>query len=65
MLCQGHPATWIQEEEEVVRWITGCAEIGCAKSASEVMAVVSNVVREKKGSDCQLWVVGKVSKVAP
>ena len=46
----GPPCYLDPEEEEVVRWIAGCAETGCAKSASEVMAVVSSVVREKKGS---------------
>ena len=48
MLCQGHPAAWTLRKRKklIVRWIAGCAEIGCAKSASEVMAIVG----KKKGS---------------
>ena len=38
-----------EEEEEVVRWITGCAEVGCAKSVREVRAVVSAIVAKKFG----------------
>lgn len=38
-----------EEEEEVVRWITGCAEVGCTKSVREVRAVVSAIVAKKFG----------------
>ena len=37
------------EEEEVVRWIIGCAEVGYAKSVKEVRAVVSTIVAKKMG----------------
>ena len=36
-------------EEELVRWITGFAEVGCAKSVREVKAVVSAIVLKKQG----------------
>ena len=29
-----------EEEEEVVRWLEGCAQVGCAKSVWDVRAVV-------------------------
>ena len=38
-----------EEEEEVVQWISGCAEIGRAKSIREVQAVVSAIVARKLG----------------
>ena len=38
-----------EEEEELVRWIAGCAEVGCAKNVSEVRAVVSATVARKLG----------------
>ena len=38
-----------EEEEEIVQWIRGCAEIGCAKSIPEVQAVVSTIVAKKLG----------------
>ena len=38
-----------EEEEEIVQWIRGCAEIGCAKSIREVQAVVSTIVAKKLG----------------
>jgi len=33
-----------EEEEELVRWIEGCAQIGYAKSVKEVRAVVGAIV---------------------
>ena len=41
-----------EEEEEVVRWLEGCAKVGCAKSISEVKAVVEAIVAKKLGVDC-------------
>ena len=38
-----------EEEEEIVQWIRGCAEVGCAKSIREVQAVVSTIVAKKLG----------------
>ena len=35
------------EEEELVRWLVGCAEIGYAKSIREVRAVVGAIVSKK------------------
>ena len=40
------------EEEEVVRWLEGCAKVGCAKSISEVRTVVGAIVAKKLGVDC-------------
>jgi len=37
------------EEEEIVQWIRGCAEIWCAKSIHEVQAVVRTIVAKKLG----------------
>ena len=41
-----------EEEEEVVRWLEGCAKVGCAKSVSQVRAVVGAIVSKKLGVDC-------------
>ena len=38
-----------EEEEEIVRWIIGCAEVGYAKSVKEVRAVVGAIVANKLG----------------
>ena len=38
-----------EEEEEVVNWIAGCAEIGWAKSVKEIRRVVSTIVSYKCG----------------
>ena len=40
------------EEEELARWLEGCAKVGCAKSISEVRAVVGAIVAKKLGVDC-------------
>ena len=32
------------EEEELVKWLIGCAEVGCAKSIREVRAIVGGIV---------------------
>lgn len=37
-----------EEEEELVRWLIGCAEIGYAKSIREVRAVVGAIVSKKR-----------------
>ena len=41
-----------EEEEELVRWIEGCAQIGYAKSVKEVRAVVGAIVAAKNNLDC-------------
>ena len=41
-----------EEEEVLVRWLEGCAKVGCAKSISEVRAVVGAIVAKKLGVDC-------------
>ena len=38
-----------EEEEELVKWITGCAEVGYAKSVHEIRAVVGAIVSNKLG----------------
>lgn len=45
------PAKYLssEEEEEVVKWIAGCAEIGWAKSVREIRGVVSTIVSSKLG----------------
>ena len=40
-----------EEEEELVKWIAGCAEVGYAKSVREIRAVVGAVVSNKLGLD--------------
>jgi len=37
-----------EEEEELVRWLEGCAEVGCAKSVREVKGVVGAIVGKKQ-----------------
>ena len=37
-----------EEEEELVRWLEGCAEVGCVKSIKEVRAVVGVTERQEK-----------------
>ena len=37
-----------EEEEELVRWLEGCAEVGCAKSVREVRGVVGAIVGKKQ-----------------
>ena len=36
-----------EEEEELVRWLIGCAEVGYAKSIREVRAIVGAIVAKK------------------
>ena len=36
-----------EEEEELVRWLIGCAEVGYAKSIQEVRAIVGAIVAKK------------------
>ena len=45
-----------EEEEELVKWITGCAEIGYAKSVREIRAVVGAIVSSKLGLDSPIVV---------
>ena len=40
-----------EEEEELVKWITSCAEVGYAKSVCEIRAVVGAIVLNKLGLD--------------
>ena len=40
-----------EEEEELVRWIEGCAEVGYAKSVREVRAIVGAIVVKKQCVD--------------
>jgi len=35
---------YLTDEEELVRWLEGCAEVGCAKSVRETRAVVGATV---------------------
>ena len=41
-----------EEEDEVVRWLEGCAIVGCAKSIREVRVVVGAIVAKKLGVEC-------------
>ena len=38
-----------EEEAELLQWLEGCAEVGCAKSVKEVRAVVSGILAAKHG----------------
>jgi len=40
-----------EEEEELVRWLEGCAEVGCAKSIKEVRAIVGAIVAKKQNTE--------------
>ena len=40
-----------EEEEELVRWLEGCAEVGCAKSVREVRVIVGAIVARKQNLD--------------
>ena len=40
-----------EEEEELVRWLEGCAEIGYAKSVREVRGIVGAIVAMKQNVD--------------
>lgn len=39
------------EEDEVVRWLEGCAQVGCAKTVRDVRAVVGSILAKKQGVD--------------
>ena len=43
-------------EEELVKWIAGCAEVGYAKSVCEIRAVVGAIVSNKLGLDTPIVV---------
>ena len=45
-----------EEEEELVKWIAGCAEVGYAKSVREIRAVVGAIVSNKLGLDIPIVV---------
>ena len=36
------------EEQDVVRWLEGCAKVGCAKTVHEVRAVVGSIVAKNQ-----------------
>ena len=42
----GGPPRYLNDEEEegLVRWLEGCAEMGCVKSIREVRAVKRNII---------------------
>ena len=40
-----------EEQKELVQWLEGCAEVGCAKSVSEVRAIVGAIVAKKQNLD--------------
>ena len=40
-----------KEEEELVWWLEGCAEVGCAKSVREVRVIVGAIVAKKQNPD--------------
>ena len=41
-----------EEKEELVKWLEGCAEVGCAKSVREVRAIVGAIVGKKHNAEC-------------
>ena len=41
-----------EEEDELVRWLEGCAEVGCAKSVRDTRAVVGAIVAKKQRVEC-------------
>ena len=43
-----------KKRKYIVKWISGCAKIGCAKSVCEVIAVVSTIVPSKRGFSCSV-----------
>ena len=45
-----------EEDEELVKWIAGCAEVGYAKSVHEIRAVVGAIVSNKLGLDTPIVV---------
>ncbi len=57
-----------EEEEELVRWLEGCAEVGCTKSVREVRVLVGNIVAKKTGlGPCSRKprLVGQISWTSP
>ena len=48
---QGLRSICDEEEEELVKWITGCAEVEYAKSVCDIRAVVGAIVLNKLGVD--------------
>jgi len=41
-----------EEEDELVKWLEGCAEVRCAKSTRRIRAVVGAIVAKKLGVEC-------------
>ena len=41
-----------EEEDELVRWLEGCAEVGYAKSVRDTRAVVGAIVAKKQRVEC-------------
>ena len=48
----GLPKYLTNEEDELVRWLEGCAEVGCAKSVRDTRAVVGAIVAKKQRVEC-------------
>ena len=48
----GLPKYLTNEEDELVKWLEGCAEVGCAKSTRRIRAVVGAIVAKKLGVEC-------------
>ena len=53
-----------EEEEELVRWIEGCAQIGHAKSVCEIRAIFEAIVAKKNALDSMV-VMGSFPTVSP
>ena len=45
----GLPKYLTNEKDELVKWLEGCAEVGCAKSIRQVRAVVGAIMAKKLG----------------
>ena len=41
-----------EEEDEIVHWLEGCAEVGCAKNIKDVRAVVGAILAKQMGVEC-------------
>jgi len=48
----GLPKYLTNEDDKLVKWLEGCAEVGCAKSIRQVRAVVGAIVAKKLGVEC-------------
>ena len=54
-----------EEEEELVKWLKGCAEIGCAKSVREVCIVVGTIVAKNVTLRALLLAMGGGTGLGP